>query len=810
MKNLIKISVLALAATALMVSCSKETKIDEQPASKVVRTFTCTFAEPATKVAIGEGENLGKTTWEVGDQILVHGEYTGEGKSVTVTLTADDISADGKTATISVEGVTPYERLDKFASTIYAGYPASLVKDNEHCYYYTNFTGTNKPLMAAYNDGDVLVFYNLTGIITFKVTGDFDKFVLVGNNNETVGYSYYRTYLAKNLDSAETPARLDFNYANDGGTSGGYKEYESELGTGTNYVYLANGVDFTGGFTIKFFKGDELKKVAKTETAVNVARNKILELGDITEKLADPAQESHTLAEWAASATNLGATETANSYIISAAGAYKIPAVKGNSNETVGEVDGAALLWETYNSSTEEVTLNSVIAAVDYDADYIYFKTPDTLKPGNALVAAKNTDGDILWSWHIWIPATAIKDLANASFYNRKVMDRNLGALNAVPDAAAKPDLNTFGLYYQWGRKDPMFTSDWKRNGTLDLAFSGNSDAGVCVTTEESIKHPTTYYYNKTAEGAYNWNESEVTNLWDDSSVNKTIYDPCPAGYRVPKHDDSFAMWKYNVADGWTSDATNGWFKYGDITFPYAGYASGSSLSYSGVRSVIWSAKYKDIERGYAIYIRSDKDPIYNYHSYYKPYLGSVRCCMIDGVVENDPEPSQSVEITIDGNMSDWAEVTGGTSGNHEFKVVADDTNVYFYSHRSVDSRYGEIWGGGGYVYVGFDLDGNAETGETLNGKGPYEFVFFVTPYGGSAEAPAIADDFLTLGYGADCLPSTATVEHIVGKGAIDAQGVAIEFSIPRADMPTIPTTAVKVVSVGNKDLASVSVNKEL
>ena len=128
MKNLIKISVLALAATALMVSCTRETNFEEQPAAKVVRTFTCTFAQPDTKVAVGEGANLGKTTWEVGDEIMIHGGAEGAARQ-KVTLTAADISADGKKATISFE-MDPYDRTDAgVVSKYYAQYPASLVPE---------------------------------------------------------------------------------------------------------------------------------------------------------------------------------------------------------------------------------------------------------------------------------------------------------------------------------------------------------------------------------------------------------------------------------------------------------------------------------------------------------------------------------------------------------------------------------------------------------------------------------------------------------------------------------------------------------
>lgn len=413
--------------------------------------------------------------------------------------------------------------------------------------------------------------------------------------------------VTNNSEAVRLATKVTPSVATDGITGNGWFDWWK-----TEYVF------FDGKIAYRGLGGDQER------VAVTAGQKLTLDFNNGTATLSGGSSQT----DWKTSATDLSTAGTANCYIVSAAGAYKFPAVKGNSNTSVGTVASALLLWETYNGSDVDVTQNSVIAEVDADASFVYIKTPDTLKPGNALVAAKDASGDILWSWHIWIPATAITDIEEAAFYSSKLMDRNLGALSAVKDAAEKPDMSTFGLYYQWGRKDPMFTKDWKRSASLDMAYSGNSDAGVSVTTEESIKTPTTYYYNST-NGTYNWNSSEVTDLWDDGTA-KTVYDPCPAGYRVPKYDNTYAMWKYNVADGWTSDKENGWFKYGALTFPYAGYASGSSLNYSGVRSVIWSATYKDVERGWGIYIRSDKDPIYNYHSYYKPYLASVRCAVAE------------------------------------------------------------------------------------------------------------------------------------------------------------------------------------
>lgn len=615
MKNLIKISVLALAATALMVSCQRETAFEEAPVSNTARTFTLTFAQPDSKVAIGEGANLGKTKWEVGDVILVHGEYTGEGKSLNVTLTANDISADGKTATITVEGVTPYERPEKFASTLYAAYPASAVKDNDHCYYYSDFVSTQHPLMAAYNDGDTFVFYNLTGIVTFQATGDFDKFEFFGNGGEPVGYSFYRTYLAKNLDGAEKPARLDFSYASDGGTSGPITTYAADLVSGTNYVYLPNGANFTAGFTIKFYKGDDLKKIAKTETAVNVARNSILELGDITAKLEDyvPPTTSDHKSE-ITGATDISAKQ-ANSYIITAPGAYKFPALKGCTDEAAGEVFDVALLWETYNTE-DEVTANSVIAKVDFEDNWIYFQTPETLKAGNAVIAAKNAEGKVIWNWLIWIPETAIEDINDATLYPKPVMDRNLGAM--IKATTTEAGLKTYGLYYQWGRIAPM------PGGAASVGAEFDVQEGP-KALNFAIQNPTTYIKVGESDSAGNWCEADLSNLWAESDGSKAAYDPCPAGYQVPAYDESYALFAKNN-DGWTYEWESNYFAYGEYVFPLCGWLTGSvTPSYIGERSIITSNKAHSTPRASLKIVRKDKGGFY-YHNYFKVEATSVRC----------------------------------------------------------------------------------------------------------------------------------------------------------------------------------------
>lgn len=162
------------------------------------------------------------------------------------------------------------------------------------------------------------------------------------------------------------------------------------------------------------------------------------------------------------------------------------------------------------------------------------------------------------------------------------------------------------------------------------------------------------------------------------------------------------------------------------------------------------------------------------------------------------PEPEPQGIITIDGNFDDWAEIEGVSEGTYSmFKATSDEKYIYFYTWRTTDERYSEIWNKNGYVYFAFDLDGDETTGVELWGNGPYEFVGVSYPFAGSAEAPAINEN-----PGDACMPDTATFTNMECKGLINEEGVFVEFRVPRSDLPAIPNTPVTVISWGNKGMA--------
>ena len=80
--------------------------------------------------------------------------------------------------------------------------------------------------------------------------------------------------------------------------------------------------------------------------------------------------------------------------------------------------------------------------------------TPETLRPGNALIAATDDEGNILWSWHIWVPRTAITTDSYGDIWGSPAMSRDLGALiDVVKGEEASSE--AYGLSYQWGNKNP-------------------------------------------------------------------------------------------------------------------------------------------------------------------------------------------------------------------------------------------------------------------------------------------------------------------------------------------------------------------
>jgi uncharacterized protein (TIGR02145 family) len=318
----------------------------------------------------------------------------------------------------------------------------------------------------------------------------------------------------------------------------------------------------------------------------------------------------------AGSATDLSETASANSYLVEKAGDYKFKAVKGNSEEAVAPAS-VEVLWETVNTTTAPEA-GSVIAKAAFADGYVTFSTPATLVPGNALIAAKDAAGVVLWSWHIWIPATPVVASTFGGVVGVPMMDRNLGALVAAAPNA-KPDGTAIGMLYQWGRKDP-FPGVASVDASDPVATTGNivlNSEKQNFSIEESVQNPTVYVKTG-SDSNKTWVDVPSTELWGKT---KTVYDPCPPGYIVSTRDKSWAFWGgMSSATGFKADTENKIIVLGVepdpanpettgyIVLPIGGYLDQGEYAKVGARAYIWSSYSSSSEKNiaYQIYINGD------------------------------------------------------------------------------------------------------------------------------------------------------------------------------------------------------------
>ncbi len=292
---------------------------------------------------------------------------------------------------------------------------------------------------------------------------------------------------------------------------------------------------------------------------------------------------------------------TANSYVISHPGYYKIPLVYGNaikngntntsayqtrnsgqyiltnfkdynnkditdpwitrSNGGTNVPNGAKLVW-----SDEQ----DIVSNLSVKGDYVQFEIPaDKIKSGNAVIAVTK-DGVVVWSWHLWFThEDALNTITCTNAENKDYaftketlgmkytswQHSNLSAPRTVkvkikqenghgdPASYKESYLNITQYpaeirrgnvtHYQFGRKDAF-------PGTYDRIFGQmNYKAGNNMSISNSIQHPENIYNEGSSWDKnytyYNlWSANNTIVGYNDNEVVKTVYDPCPPGFKLP------------------------------------------------------------------------------------------------------------------------------------------------------------------------------------------------------------------------------------------------------------------------------------
>jgi hypothetical protein len=173
-------------------------------------------------------------------------------------------------------------------------------------------------------------------------------------------------------------------------------------------------------------------------------------------------------------------------------------------------------------------------------------------------------------------------------------MDRNLGATFA----GAGTGKGT-GLFYQWGRKDPFPATGKAGDDQVLGKYTVEETTSTIGTIVYSISNPQ-IFIKKTTMG--NWLTVTDDTLWGQDTA-KTIYDPCPPGWRVPPS----AGYTYDKTPWYglvrTDIISNGLIFNNTFVFPLTGslfYTQfNTGITDAGSKTRTWSAAKLQSQPGY-------------------------------------------------------------------------------------------------------------------------------------------------------------------------------------------------------------------
>lgn len=325
----------------------------------------------------------------------------------------------------------------------------------------------------------------------------------------------------------------------------------------------------------------------------------------------------------------------------------------------------AELVWQDASSLVSEIRYNT-----GSNGGNISFKVDKhTIQQGNAVIAVKDASGTVLWSWHIWVTDEDVDnaiEVTNHQNVRYRFMPVPLGwcdgetvtygargckvrftAGEQTADIAVSQNSSTVTTggnhpYYQWGRKDPFRPSNggngnktwYDANGTASAAHmkvEAFPYGTECI--RNYILKPDVMQKNPSGDNTCRnlWNADNNTYSANDNQVVKTVYDPCPVGFKLPANNafTGFTTTGGNTsntspANGTWDSARKGWNFYAQangtgqqIFFPASGsrnYSDGS-LSLVGSYGLYWLAGPNNERSGWRLnFFSSYVNPLGNYY----------------------------------------------------------------------------------------------------------------------------------------------------------------------------------------------------
>ena len=290
--------------------------------------------------------------------------------------------------------------------------------------------------------------------------------------------------------------------------------------------------------------------------------------------------------------------------------------------------------------------VKGLVSDIGFSSDkhrLVFTVNRETIEQGNAVIAVYDTFGQVMWSWHIWVTDYELgTDLKTVSYsgthtllpYNLGWCDSQTTTYDArsvkvrfTQDETGEQQVITVSQeagsvfilgnqpFYQWGRKDPMLPSTGpdETNKTWYDASGASSTTWAAASWNvgntaivNGILNPGTYCTNMYMDKKYHnlWAADNTATSSDLTTSVKTVYDPCPVGYKVP-HTDAFRA--FSISSGTWNDTEKGWdfeCNGGTVFFPASGCRGQStgSLSYVGNWGYYWLAVPHSAKYGYSLH----------------------------------------------------------------------------------------------------------------------------------------------------------------------------------------------------------------
>lgn len=192
------------------------------------------------------------------------------------------------------------------------------------------------------------------------------------------------------------------------------------------------------------------------------------------------------------------------------------------------------------------VVINDKFTVTPNTSEYKVTVTNTGAFAGTPILLMKDATGKVLWAWTFWnIAADGTKlDPVTVGKYKFAPMDIGQPTTNMETWTANKSGNNPDPIYrmlhyYQWGRPMPLFWTTYWSLDMIDGDKKGNIPAITGpVTLKTALENPHALVaYPGDVTALPDWSTETYRDLWGEVNNKeegiKSIYDPCPKGWRV-------------------------------------------------------------------------------------------------------------------------------------------------------------------------------------------------------------------------------------------------------------------------------------